>query len=577
MYWYALIAAAPILMTIVLMVFMNWSAKRSLIVSWLAAFVVACSVWGMGIAEASARTLAGFLGSLETSAIIFGAILLMNILKQSGAMASINGMFSGITEDARLQAVIVGYCFGGFIEGAAGFGTPAALAAPILISLGFPPLAAAAICLVCNSTPVNPGPVGVPLLTASTVVADAVKHLGCDPAKFTVMLTRWVCIPNMIGGMVIIVALVFMMCKVFGKSHSFKDALPAIPFCLLSGAVVGSIYIVMAIFAAPELVSMTAFLGGMIVMMFCAKKGICVPKKVWTFNGYKDWGDRSWQSTTVVTSVKDKDMKPFLAWAPYIAIGIILVLTRLNAFDLKTLFNSDAYTLHIRNILGFEGINWNFKFFYNPGIMPFCLIALVTILFHRMTKEEVKTAVTDSVKNWSGAGIALLFGVAMVNLYRYTSSAQIGASFAGAAAAAGAEYTFKNSSMLYVMADVLAKLFRQTYFAIAPFIGVLGAFMSGSCTVSNTLFASLQFETATIVGLSQVLVVALQSMGGGIGNMICVNNIVAVCATTGTNGNEGKLIRTNILPCILYTVVVALVVGLLLAAGFNPMPELLAG
>ena len=144
-----------------------------------------------------------------------------------------------------------------------------------------------------------------------------------------------------------------------------------------------------------------------------------------------------------------------------------------------------------------------------------------------------------------------------------------------AGAAAGSEFTFKNSSMLYVMADALAKLFQGTYFIIAPLIGVLGAFMSGSCTVSNTLFASLQFETATLVGLSQVLIVALQTMGGGIGNMICVNNIVAVCATTGTNGNEGKLIRTNILPCLVYAAVVAAVVGLLLAAGVDPMPELL--
>ena len=228
----------------------------------------------MGIGEAAARTVAGFLASFETSAIIFGAILLMNVLKQSGAMASINGMFSGITEDARLQAIIVGYCFAGFIEGAAGFGTPAALGAPILISLGFPPLAAAAICLVCNSTPVNPGPVGVPLLTASKVVADAVKHLGGDPEKFTTVLTRWVCIPNMIGGLFIIMAVVFMMCKAFGKNRSFRDAVPAVPFCLLTGVVVGSIYIVMSFFAAPELISMTAFLGGMIVMMFCAKKGV---------------------------------------------------------------------------------------------------------------------------------------------------------------------------------------------------------------------------------------------------------------------------------------------------------------
>lgn len=99
--------------------------------------------------------------------------------------------------------------------------------------------------------------------------------------------------------------------------------------------------------------------------------------------------------------------------------------------------------------------------------------------------------------------------------------------------------------------------------------------MSGSCTVSNTLFSSLQFETATLLAIPQVLIVALQNMGGAIGNMICVNNIVSVCATTGTMGNEGKLMRTNIIPCVIYCAIVAVVVGILIMAGVNPMPELL--
>ena len=137
------------------------------------------------------------------------------------------------------------------------------------------------------------------------------------------------------------------------------------------------------------------------------------------------------------------------------------------------------------------------------------------------------------------------------------------------------EFTFANSSMLYVMANALAKIFNGTYFLIAPLIGVLGSFMSGSCTVSNTLFSSLQFETATLLAIPQVLIVALQNMGGAIGNMICVNNIVSVCATTGTMGNEGKLMRTNIIPCVIYCAIVAIVVGILIMAGVNPMPELL--
>lgn len=120
------------------------------------------------------------------------------------------------------------------------------------------------------------------------------------------------------------------------------------------------------------------------------------------------------------------------------------------------------------------------------------------------------------------------------------------------------------------MAHAIGGVFSKAYILVAPYIGVLGAFMSGSCTVSNTLFASLQFEVATVLGLNQVLIVALQNMGGAIGNMICINNIVAVGATTGTNGNEGLLIRTNIIPCLLYALIVAGVVALMMAAGVNP-------
>ena len=565
---FAIIASIPISLTVIFMVVFNWTAKRSLTLSWLAAAIVAGTFWKMGLLEIIARTLSGFLGAFETISIIFGAIILMNVLKQSGAMYSINRMFSGITEDARIQAILVGFIFAGFIEGSAGFGTPAALAAPILISLGFPSLAAAAVCLIYNSTPVNPGPVGVPLITAASVVSDAVTNLGGDSSKFAHLLTVWTCIPHMIGGVFIIMTGVFVLTKVFGKNHSFKDAVPAIPFCLLTAVVLGLLYIPLSIFG-----TMLSFIISLPILIFCAKKGILMPKETWNFAGYEKWEDKSTHSSSVISSVKEKEMKPMLAWLPYIIIGLLLVMTRLNLAGLKTLFTNDPCIIHVENILGFKDINWDFKILYNPGFFPFLPVALLTILMHKMTKEEAKLAITDSFKQIKGAAIALFFGVAMVNIYRYTSNANIGISMDITRAAT--EYTFKNSSMLYAMARALADLFKNTYFLIAPLIGVLGAFMSGSCTVSNTLFASLQFETATLVGLSQVFIVALQSMGGAIGNMICVNNIVSVCATTGTNGNEGKIIRTNIGPCLMYACIVAIIVGVLLGIGVNPMPELL--
>ncbi len=552
-----LAAAGPILLCVILMTVFSWPAKRAMPLSWLFAAILAASVWKMELLKISSETVLGFLSASEILMIIFGAILLMNVLRMSGAMATINSVFSHITTDARIQCVLVGFVFAGFIEGTAGFGTPAALAAPILIGLGFPPLAAATVCLIYNSWPVEPGPVGVPLLTASATVRDAVIARGGDPDRFTRVLTKWVVIPHCIGGTLIVFIGVMVLCKVFGKRHSFRDAFEALPFCLFTGAVVSAIYLVMGIFAGPDLTSMTAFIGALPILIFAVRKGLFVPKRVWSFEGYEAWGEKNWGSAAGAGASGEIRLSPLRAWMPYVIIGIALVLTRVDAFGIKSILNSDPLILHVHNILGIEGVNWDFKVLYNPGIFPFLPVALLTAAFHGMHAEDAAGALKKTAKQIAGAAVALLFGVAMVNLYRYTG-------------------TGANDSMLYTLSNAMAALFSGAYFMAAPLIGVLGAFMSGSNTVSNTLFASIQFETASILGMSQVLIVALQAMGGAIGNMICVHNIVAVCATTGTNGNEGRLIRTNIIPCLIYALTVAVVVGIFLKAGVNPMPELLS-
>lgn len=571
---YALIAAIPILVTIVLMVAGNWPAKKALPLAWLLASLIALLIWKMSLWEICSRSVAGFLSALETLAIIFGAILLMNTLKQSGAMSAINRMFSGVTRDARIQVIIIGYFFGGFIEGAAGFGTPAALAAPLLISLGFPPLAAATCALIYNSTPVCPGPVGIPTTTASQIVADAVTARGGNPDKFTLELTKWTGIPHIIGGIVIIFVGVCVLVKVFGKNKSLKDALPVLPFCLFSGGILAVLYLCMAFFTGPELTTMVSFLAMLPITIFLAKKGFLMPKKVWTFDGVEEWGDKSWLSSQKISVSKDNGMSVFKAWLPYIIIAILLVFSRVSSFGIRQILSNEPFILHITNILGFKNVNWDFKYLWNPGIMPFIPVAILTIFLHKMNRKEVARAVKDSIGQISGAAIALFFGVAMVNIYRYTCNANIGAVVANASFKG--VFTSVNSSMLYIMAKALASIFKSAYFLVAPFIGVLGAFMSGSCTVSNTLFGALQFETASLLSLPQVLIVALQNSGGAIGNMVCVNNVVAACATTGTLGQEGKIIRVNIVPCLIYCFIVALIVGILIYSGFNPMPELLS-
>ncbi|MCI5561983.1 MAG: L-lactate permease [Intestinimonas massiliensis] len=552
---YALIAFIPIIVTVVLMVAFNWPAKRALPLAWILACVIAFAVWKMNIHDMAAYTITGFLSAFETLVIIFGAILIMNTLKRSGAMSAINGMFKGVTKDARILAIIIGWVFGAFIEGAAGFGTPAALAAPLLISVGFPPLAAAIVALICNSTPVCYGAVGTPTNTAFATVKDAVAAGGADPDTWKMALTKWSAISMAVGAFFIVFVAVCVLVKLFGKNKSFKDALPCIPFIVFTVAVFDIIYLLIATFIGPELVSLVAAVITLFVSIGAAKAGFLQPKETWTFAPEETW-DRSWLSTTEVPEPKVSDMPLLKAFTPYIIIIAILVATRVcQNVGMGWASAMKAFTIGTGKSGVILGLNWNWAILWNPGVI-FIIVALLTIVIQGMKGSEVSGAWKDTGKQVSGAAIALLFGVAMVNIFRYTNVSS----------------DVMDGSMLLIMARGLAALAGNAYVIVAPLIGVLGAFMSGSNTVSNTLFSSLQFETATILAMPQVFIVALQNNGGAIGNMVCVNNVVSACATTGTIGNEGKIIRTNIVPCIIYCAIVVIVLGGAMLMGINPVP-----
>ena len=563
---YALIAFVPILLTIVLMVGFNWPAKRALPLAWAVALVIGVALWKMPFLSfdgksAVGQTILGFLSAFETLVIIFGAILIMNTLSQSGAMAAINGMFKGITPDARLQAVIIGFIFGAFIEGAAGFGTPAALAAPLLISVGFPPLCAAMVALIYNSVPVCFGAVGTPTNMAFTTVKDAVATLGGDLDAWKMALTFWSALPLAIGCAVILILGVGFVCKNYGKDHKFSDVVPVIPYILFVTVTFDIFYLLIAAFIGPELVSLLAAIITLLIVLVTTKNGFLVPKDVWTFDKKENW-DKSWLATTAVPEPKISDMSLIKAWTPYFIIAGILVLTRVaQKFGVGLFDKMKSFTIGTGQSGIVFGGNWNWAILWNPGIV-FIIVALITIPLHGMTNENVQTAWKGALNQVKGAAIALLFGVAMVNIFRYTS---MPADKIPAGVAEGVSY-----SMLYSMAKGLADLAGGAYLVFAPFIGVLGAYMSGSNTVSNTLFASLQFTTAGLVGLPYVLIVALQNNGGAIGNMICVNNVVSACATTGTNGNEGKIIKTNVIPCACFCIIVIAVMAIAIAMGANP-------
>lgn len=539
----ALIAAIPIILTIILTVGLNMAAKKVLPIAWLSIVLIGLCYWGMDFQHVAAYTVMGFLGSIDVLFIIFGAILVMNTLSVAGAMRRIEGMFNSITEDARIQLIIIGFAFSAFIEGAAGFGTPAALAAPLLIGLGVPPMAAAISCLIFNSTPVPFGAAGTPTNAAIAAVASELPGLGFDVGQWTLALSFVTTLGMCVGSLLIVFFVVGLITKMFGKNKSFMEAMPVLPFCLFTAIVFSAVSLPIAYFIGTELTSLTAAAITTFALLGAAKAGFLMPKEIWRFPTQNNEGAKE--------EKKDKSgvqMSLFKAWLPYIFISVWLVCTRIPQLGLKPIIQS--FSMGMNNILGIENATWSFKYLNNPGIAPFILAVILAIFIYGLKGEQVGTILKKSWNQCFGAFIALLFGFALVYIYRYSNANSTGF-----------------DSMLIAMARGMADLAGGNFFYAAPFIGTIGSFMFGSNTVSNVMFTPLQFETARILDLPTLLIVALQNQGGAIGNMVCINNIVAVCATTGISGVEGKLIRTNFIPWILYYIVLIIVALLVLNFG----------
>lgn len=528
---YALIAFIPILVTVLLMTVWNRPAKVALPIAWLLACLFGLFIWKMQMKTVFACTVFGFLSAIDVLLVVFGAILIMNTLKYSGAMASINQGFTRVSTDKRVQAIIIGFLFGSFIEGAAGFGTPAALAAPLLVSLGFPPVAAATVCLIFDSTAVSFGAVGTPVSTALTQLGGSVS------GDFSESLTVWTALPHGIVGVFLPLIGVFVLVRVFGKGKTLRPVLDIIPFALFSGLAFSVPYVLLALLFGYEFPSLLASLIGLIIIVFAAKKRFLLPKAEWDF-AHQTAIEREAQA-------HEKKMPLLLAWTPYILIAILLVATRIPAFGIKALINTNArfpYLLQINNLFGVNALDFSLKWANIPGVIPFIPVAIITVFLHKMPISSVKRAWSETAKQISGAAIAILFGIALVQVMKFSDINESGL-----------------HNMMVMMAELIAKTGKTLFIVLSPLIGILGSFISGSNAVSNLLFTNLQFETAQSLGLSTVLVVAMQVIGGAIGNIICVNNAVAVCATVGISGKEGKIIKTNILPTAIYTILIIII------------------
>ncbi len=537
----ALFAALPIFIAGILLVGLRLPAKKAMPIVYLATTAVAYLVWEVTFNRILASTIQGLLITVAVLWIIFGAILLLNTLKHSGAIAVIRQGFNNISPDRRVQVVIIAWLFGSFIEGASGFGTPAAIAAPLLVAIGFPAMAAVMVGMMIQSTPVSFGAVGTPILIGvnkgldSASIGTTLEGLGSNWETYLQIITSEVAIVHAITGTLIPLFMVMMLTRFFGRNKSWTEGLNIIPFAIFGGLAFTIPYALTGVFLGAEFPSLIGALIGLPIVVFAAKKGFLLPKTSWDFAPKEEWPVH-WVSKLEIKldSMSTKaNMSLTKAWIPYVLVAIILVITRVSA-EAKAFVTS--WVIPFKDILG-EGLGYSITPLYLPGgILVF--VALTTYFLHKMEFKEMKAAIGESSQVMIGAGFVLVFTIPLVRILINSGINESGF-----------------DSMPVAMANFVATSVGDIYPLFAPMVGALGAFIAGSNTVSNMMLSQFQFGVADALGISTAFMIALQAVGAAAGNMIAIHNVVAASATVGLLDQEGETLRRTVIPTIYYCLV----------------------
>ncbi|WP_445938014.1 L-lactate permease [Pseudomonas sp.] len=541
----ALLAFSPILLAAVLLIGLRWPAKHAMPLVYLLTAGVALFAWDMSFNRVLASTVQGLLITLGLLWIIFGAILLLNTLKHSGGITAIRAGFATISPDRRIQAIIIAWLFGCFIEGASGFGTPAAIAAPLLVAIGFPAMAAVMLGMLVQSTPVSFGAVGTPIivgvntgLDSATIGAQLVEQ-GSSWAQFLQLITSEVAIIHAVVGTVMPLIMVLMLTRFFGTEKSWKAGFALLPFAIFAGLAFTIPYALTGVFLGPEFPSLGGGLIGLAIVTSAARMGFLLPKTTWDFAPADKW-PVEWLGTVEMKldQLTAKPMSALRAWLPYVLVGVLLVISRVFPEVSAAL---KAVMLNFPDLLGETGVSANFQPLYLPGGI-LVTVVLAAFFFHGMKLRELGSALKESSGVLLSAGFVLLFTVPMVRILINS----------GVNAA-------ELSSMPILMARWAADSVGGIYPLLAPSVGALGAFIAGSNTVSNMMFSQFQFGVASSLGISSALIVAVQAIGAAAGNMVAIHNVVAASATVGLLGREGSILRKTVWPTLYYVLFTSLI------------------
>lgn len=541
----AALAFAPILLAMVLLVGFRVPARFAMPLVLLTTAAIAFGGWEMELTTIVASTIQGLFITADVLYIIFGALLLLSALKHSGGLANIRSSFETISADRRVQIIVIGWLFGSFIEGASGFGTPAAIVAPLLVALGFPGFAAVIVGLMVQSTAVTFGAIGTPVLIGLNGGLSEGFTSAAEKTAFLLDATAQIGVLHALIGTFMPLFMITITLVAFGKKGDWRKAFTIAPFALFSGLAFTLPYLATARFLGPEFPSLLGALTGLVLVVSAARFRFLLPKDTWDFPQRETW-PANWSGVIQVDEVPSagRPMGTFLAWSPYVIVSVLLILTRLPDLGIGAALSS--LRIGWASILG-TGVAASSTPLYLPGTI-LILAAATTLVLHRMPPAGFQKACSEALQTAMLAAFVLIFTIPMVRIYINSGINPQGL-----------------ESMPVALASWTAEKVGLLWPAFSPSVGALGAFIAGSNTVSNLMFAEFQNSIATRLHLPNVLIVSLQAVGAAAGNMIAIHNVVAASAVVGFMGKEGSILRKTIIPTVYYLAAAGLL-GLLLTS-----------
>ncbi len=509
----ALVAAIPIVTLCVILLRRKMAGYKASLLTLGLALLVATVAFGMPIKFASLSALYGALqGLFPIGWIVLNAVFLYNISVRTGSFAIVRDTIESITVDQRLQALLIAFCFGAFLEGSAGFGAPVAITAGMLVGLGFDALYAAGICLIANTAPVAFGGIGIAVITAGTVT-------GIDPNL----------ISQMVGHQLPFIAAIIPIWLVVIIA-GWRGALGVWPALLAAGGSYALTMWATATYLGPMLPDILSAVVSITVLVVLLK--FWQPREVWRFPK-----ERAKEPIPAKTRHNHSRSTIIRAWTPFVLLvvfvgnwGSVGIKALLDETSVKLPFGALNHGVIIADKAkeAFYSFSW-----LSAAGTAILLASILSAVLLRLSWQAFWQTVRHTLRELQKP----LITIAAVVGFAYL------ANFSGISAALGNALTSTGHVFPFV----------------APFIGWLGVFITGSDTSSNALFANIQKQTAISLGIDPTLTVAANTSGGVTGKMISPQSIAVATAAAGLTGKEGSLFRFTVLHSIALVTIVGVI------------------